>query len=118
MNEQYSYYAGNYPTILERCIADAYKRHGKKFGLVKDIRMWTQRWPSVSCGFIIEEESEEIIILAPTVVVKFDKEHRVVYHNGQWAYDIFGKVKQHYYECVKSRSLPGQVVHKVMDLGF
>ena len=106
LNEYFSYAPDAYPGILENCIRDARKRY-PEYILIADIRMWTQKWPNTSCGFMRNEPPGWYDTLSPTVVIKFDKRLRLVYHDSEWAYDLKGETTVQFYGAVRGRRLPG-----------
>ena len=106
-NDHYSDVPGAYAQILQNCIDDAYRFWGTELGAIQDIRLWTQKWPNSSCGFSTAKFANATPTLAPTIVIKFDNLHRLVYHGGDLAYRLIGKPTLEYYDAVRARKLPG-----------
>lgn len=105
--ESYSYDISQYPDILARCLASARRLIGTTLGAeITDIRMWVQKWPSTDTGFATIRSNNKVT-LAPTVLVKINKNLRYVFHDGAFAYKIEGPVSIRYYDAVSARNLPG-----------
>ena len=127
--EKYSTPIPQLYTVLDACVQDAITRYTKEDSgienpsIVKwqkilesiiDVRMWIQIWPNNFCGFPnkkdrfgVEIPFESVRTLAPTVVLKFSRHLRYVYHDGRFAYKVKGSVSVTYYDSARSRRLPG-----------
>jgi len=104
MANYYSYCPETFPIVLTTCIQDAKERYPEE--KVQDVRMWTQKWPDISCGFSSGSELH-IETLSPTVVIKFSHTLRLVYHNAELAYVLDGETTVRFYDSVRRRNLPG-----------
>lgn len=127
--EKYSTPISELSKVLDVCIQDAYIRFVKEdgnipnpnllkwqevFSKIVDVRMWLQKWPNNLCGFPsvfngfgTRLRSEEIQTIAPTIVLKFSRNLRYIYHDGRFAYKVKGPVSVAYYDAARSRRLPG-----------
>jgi hypothetical protein len=96
MSEGYEFPVDHYPAILDLCISDAKFRY-KGEQLVTDVRLWNQKWPDHQGNYLI----------SPTIVVKFSRHLRIVYHRGVYSYELKGQTTVKYYDAVRARKLPG-----------
>lgn len=122
----YSTPVQNLPGVLDTCLQDAYIRYAREdsgwttpsmtkwnevFKSITDVRMWLQVWPDSACGFDQRTVDYSGIknekTIAPTVVLKFSRDLRYIYHDGKFAYKIKGPVSVTYYDAARSRRLPG-----------
>jgi hypothetical protein len=105
MSDYQSISVYEYPDIMEKCYKVAQVlEHNRD---VEDVAMWSQKWPNICCGWHATGEDLHVPTWAPTVVVKFDKTTRYVFHNGKFAYLLKGNTTIKFYDAIRGKNLPG-----------
>lgn len=109
MSDYQSINPNQYPDVLGYCMSEAYRLNGMKDEdpAIEDVMLWSQLWPSIACGFASDEPVIHIPTWSPTVVVKFDKYNRYVFHDRKFAYQLKGETTIQYYDAVRAKKLPG-----------
>lgn len=96
-------------STLQDCILHSLDKVFRETGIEQeliDVRVHLQSWPNTACGFP-SVPLDKVLTLAPTIILKFSKVLRYVYHGGRFAYPVVGKVSIRYYDFVRGRKLPG-----------